>query len=100
MDLSDAAARRPEFAPLIASLFGRFRLRTSEGREIVISNRRARAVSAMVCASGGEPLDRESLSKILWAGRFSSQAKASLRQCLFDLSRQLADYRGPTPPSI
>lgn len=94
MDLSDAAARRPEFAPLTASLFGRFRLRTSEGREIVISNRRARGLLAMVCISGGEPLDRDYLSKLFWAGRFPSHAKASLRQCLFDLGRQLADYRG------
>jgi len=94
IELSAATTGRSDLAPLTASLFGRFRLRTNDGREIVVSNRRARALLTMVCVCGEDPIDREYLSGILWTGRFASQAKASLRQCLFELGRQLADYGG------
>jgi TolB-like protein len=81
-DLGDAACR--------ASVFGRFRLCRADGSEIVIANRRARVVLAMLCAQAGEPIDRNLLSKLLWPGRFEAHAKASLRQCLLDLSKLLA----------
>jgi len=70
-----------------ASLFGRFELRSPDGTEIVISNRRVRALLAMLCLVPGEPLEREYLSKLLWPGRFEAHAKASLRQCLVDLGK-------------
>ena len=92
----EATAPRPDPPPLSASLFGRFRLRTSDGREIVVSNRRARGLFTILCVSGEDPIEREYLSRLLWAGRFPSQAKASLRQCLFELGRQLPDYCGDT----
>jgi hypothetical protein len=73
-----------------ATLFGRFELRASDGSEVVISNRRARAVLAMLCLAKGETIDREFLSKLLWPGRFEAHAKASLRQCLLELGKLLA----------
>ncbi len=72
-----------------ASLFGRFQLLASDGSEIVISNRRARALLAMLCLARDEAIDRDFLSKLLWPGRFEAHAKASLRQCLFDLGKLL-----------
>jgi TolB-like protein len=73
----------------LASLFGRFQLRASDGSEIVLSNRRVRALLAMLCLAPDEPIERDYLSKLLWPGRFEAHAKASLRQCLLDLGKLL-----------
>jgi TolB-like protein len=73
-----------------ASLFGRFQMTASDGSEIVISNKRARTILAILLLNPGEPIDRDYLSKLLWPGRFEAQARASLRQCLLDLSKLLA----------
>jgi TolB-like protein len=71
------------------SLFGAFRLTTEIDGEIPISNRRAKALLAVLCLNGSEPVEREQLSKLLWPGRFESHARASLRQCLLDLGKLL-----------
>lgn len=73
-----------------AALFGQFQLAAQDGTEILISNRRARALLAMLCLAPDEPIDRDHLSKLLWPGRFEAQARASLRQCLLDLGKVLA----------
>ena len=83
-------APRQDSRVAFASLFGCFRLRAPDGSEVVISNRRARALLAMLCLAKGEAIDREFLSKLLWAGRFEAHAKASLRQCLLELGKVLA----------
>lgn len=70
-------------------MFGVFTLATSAGAEIVISNRRARALLAMLCLAPGEALERDYVSKLLWPGRFPEQARASLRQCLLSLDKLL-----------
>jgi TolB-like protein/DNA-binding SARP family transcriptional activator len=72
---------------LRASLFGAFHLAAPCGGEIVISNRRAKTMLAMLCLAPDQPIDREYLSKLLWPGRFEAQARASLRQCLLELSK-------------
>ena len=76
-----------------AHLFGPFQLVAPDGTEIIISNRRARALLAMLCLAPDEPIDRDHLSKLLWPGRFEAQARASLRQCLLDLGKLLAASR-------
>lgn len=76
-------------APLRVSLFGEFKAFAPDGSEIQLSNRRARAILAMLCLTPGEALDRELVSRLLWPGRFKAQARASLRQCLHELNRQL-----------
>ncbi|WP_173204667.1 hypothetical protein [Sphingopyxis sp. BSNA05] len=73
-----------------AALFGPFQLIMKDGAEVLISNRRARAMLAMLCLAPDEPIDRDHLSRLLWPGRFEAQAKASLRQCLSDLGKLLA----------
>jgi len=75
-----------------AALLGRFQLRASDGSEVVISNRRVRAVLAMLCVAPNEPIEREYLSKLLWPGRFEAHAKASLRQCLLELGKALGPF--------
>lgn len=72
---------------LRASLFGGFQLYAPDGSAIGISNRRARAILAMLCLAPDETLDRNYLSKLLWPGRFEAQARASLRQCLLDMGK-------------
>ncbi len=74
----------------LATLFGAFQLTAHNGTKIPISNRRARALLAMLCLAPDEPIDRDYLSKLLWPGRFEAQARASLRQCLLDLGKVLA----------
>jgi TolB-like protein/cytochrome c-type biogenesis protein CcmH/NrfG len=77
--------------PLRVSLFGRFQLTDADGQAIVISGKRAQAVLAILCLAPGQTFEREQLSQLLWRGRFRAQARASLRQTLLDLRKQLAD---------
>ena len=67
-----------------ATLFGGFHFRNADGCEIAISNKRARAVLAILCLEAGEAIDRDHLSKLLWPGRFEAHARASLRQSLLE----------------
>ena len=94
----DAAAG--ELAPfrqdaLSVSVFGAPRLQSSNGGEIFLSNRRARSLLAMLCIAPDNRMERELASKLLWPGRFSAQARASLRQCLLNLDKALAGTAGP-----
>lgn len=82
-------ALRPKHSSAHASLFGEFKLKKADATEIPISNRRARALLALLCLNGDQPIEREQVSKLLWPGRFKSHARASLRQCLLDLGKLL-----------
>jgi TolB-like protein len=75
-----------------ASVFGPFQLRAPDHHEISITNRRARALLAILCLVGDEVIERDFLSKLLWPGRFEAHARASLRQCLLDLGKLLAPH--------
>ena len=88
--MSRVVQREPIKAACRASVFGSFQLQRPDGTEIMIANRRARIVLAMLCANAGQPVNREILSKLLWPGRFEAHAKASLRQCLLDLGKLLS----------
>ncbi|MGX7927147.1 hypothetical protein ACWPMX_11325 [Tsuneonella sp. HG094] len=88
-----AEAFRQAQGSCFASLFGRFQVSAADGREIAITNRRARTLLGMLCLARGEVLDRDFLSKLLWPGRFEAHAKASLRQCLLELGKVLAPFR-------
>ena len=79
---------------VLATLFGRFELRSSDGSEVVISNRRVRAVLAMLCLDPNRPIERDYLSNLLWPGRFEAHARASLRQCLLELGKALGPMGG------
>ncbi len=72
-----------------AKLFGSFRLSGADGQTIGLPNRRARAILGLLCTDPDQPLERDQLCGLLWPGRFQAHAKASLRQCLFELGKQL-----------
>lgn len=76
---------------LKANVFGDFRIYTSDDDEIVLSNRRAVLLMAMLCLEPNHSIERETLARLLWADRFLPQAKASLRQCLLELKRKLEE---------
>jgi TolB-like protein/Tfp pilus assembly protein PilF len=78
-------------APLQVALFGRFRVTGPDGREIALNGKRAQALLAILCLTPGESVEREQLSQLLWRGKFRAQARASLRQTLLDVKRQLAE---------
>lgn len=87
--MGNAGARYPVQPAAYASLFGTFQLRIADNSEIAITNRRARALLAILCLAGNEAIERDFLSKLLWPGRFEAHARASLRQCLLDLGKLL-----------
>ena len=72
------------------SLFGPVELWAPDNTEIVIANRRAGALLAILALEADQPVTREHLSALLWPGRFAAQARASLRQCLLELGKLLA----------
>lgn len=78
---------------LRATLFGTFRLELPDGDELEITGKRARAVLAILCLAPGVAVERGRLCELLWQGRFQAQARASLRQTLLGLKKQLAPVR-------
>lgn len=78
-------------AHLRAIVFGEFRLETADGAVLPLHNRRAALILAILCLQPKYSMEREALARLLWPDRFIAQAKASLRQCLHDLQRQLRE---------
>lgn len=80
-------------ASLRVTLFGNFALCAPDGTEITLTIKRARALLAILCLTPGVPVERERLCELLWRGRFRAQARASLRQTLLGLKKQLTPFR-------
>ncbi|MEM7702407.1 MAG: tetratricopeptide repeat protein [Pseudomonadota bacterium] len=72
-----------------ATLFGEFKIEALDGDSVVLTNRRASLLLAILCIEPGHSMDREALARLLWADRFLPQARASLRQCLLELKNKL-----------
>ena len=70
-------------------LFGRFQLLAPDGTEIAIIGKRPQALMALLCVNPGVAIDRDHLSELLWPGKFRAHARASLRQILLGLKKQL-----------
>lgn len=85
--------RRVAYAALRATLFGAFKLTTADGEEIAITGKRARGLLAILCLEPGVAVDRDRLCELLWRGKFQAQARASLRQTLLGLKKQLTPIR-------
>ncbi|MGB6228618.1 MAG: hypothetical protein WBF53_00640 [Litorimonas sp.] len=71
------------------SVLDGFELTWPDGQTVEISNRRGRAIFGMLCLTPKPSLQRETVCKLIWPGRFKPQARASLRQCLHELNREL-----------
>ena len=76
----------------VLGLIGGFKLSTADGAPVEISNRRARGLLAYVHLAPDQTAVREKLGGLLWSDRAESQARASLRQCLFDLRDTLSAF--------
>lgn len=88
-------AERKVATPVTMTLdvFGEFRIRTSLDEPVSIGSRRANMLLAILCLAPDNKIERETLAHLLWPDRFTPQAKASLRQCLLELKRKLAEHR-------
>jgi TolB-like protein len=75
-------------------LLGGFQLWASDGEPISLTSRRARCLLAVVCLEGDTGVPRDRLCGLLWSDRAEDQARASLRQCLFELKAALGDLSG------
>jgi TolB-like protein/DNA-binding winged helix-turn-helix (wHTH) protein len=70
-----------------ATLFGNFDISGKDRNSINITDKRAKAILALLCLSPQHMMDRTTLTELLWPGRFPAQAKSSLRQCILKLSK-------------
>jgi DNA-binding SARP family transcriptional activator len=71
-------------------LMGEFRLTDTRGHAVPIVSRRARCILAYLALIPGHSAPRERLCGLLWSDRGESQARASLRQCLAELTEATA----------
>jgi hypothetical protein len=89
--------------PVRAFLVGAFKLTTPDGEEVAVSNRRARALLAMLCLAPDEPIDRDHLSKLLWpGGQGFDQVSRPLENLRLKIEAQLRydlERTYPTPSS-
>ena len=65
--------------------WGEFALVDGTGRNLSPRGRKARAILAWLAAHPDMPVSRERLAGLLWSDRGEEQARASLRQCLYEL---------------
>jgi DNA-binding SARP family transcriptional activator/TolB-like protein len=79
--------------PRRATLLGAFRLTAHAGTNLTPRARKTRALLAYLLLTPG-PVPRERLAALLWGDRGEEQAKASLRQALYEL-RDLATGADP-----
>jgi DNA-binding SARP family transcriptional activator/predicted ATPase len=75
--------------PLRIALLGGFELHTGSGEPISLPSRNAKALLAYLAMSNGRAQARDKLATVVWGGKGSEQARASLRQTLSQLRRVL-----------
>lgn len=73
------------------TLLGGFRLETGEGREILVTARKAQGVLAVISLAGSGGMARDRLAEMFWGELPSERARHSLRQLLSGLRRD-ADF--------
>ncbi|HSS64972.1 MAG TPA: tetratricopeptide repeat protein [Gammaproteobacteria bacterium] len=73
------------------SIFGTFRVADESGNEIPIKSRKSKALLAYLALPPGKPRSRERIMALLWSDRGDQQARASLRQALSGLRKDLGD---------
>lgn len=71
-------------------LFGSPSLTTPTGDLIPIRSRKGVGLLASLALAEGEPIGRDQLCDLLWSDRQTTQARASLRQLLVDIRRDLS----------
>lgn len=74
---------------VVLSVVGNFRLTDPEGREIRVTEKKARVLLVMLATARDKRRSREWLKSRLWERSFETQASNSLRQCLHVLRKAL-----------
>jgi len=69
----------------VLDLIGAFRLRAPDGTDLTSLGRKARGLLAYLALNPGSAVSRDRLMALLWSERGEEQARASLRQCLYEL---------------
>ncbi len=69
--------------------FGPPRFETAAGDSIAVRSRKGVGLLACLALAGGKPVGRDQICALLWSDRQTAQARASLRQLLFDLRRDI-----------
>lgn len=73
------------------ALFGEFSAAGADGTEIAIKSKKAKALLAYLALSPKKSRSREEIIALLWSDRGEAQARASLRQVLVGLRRDLGE---------
>ncbi len=71
------------------TIFGRFSAAGADGADIPLKSQRARALLAYLALPPGKVRSREEIMALLWSERGEAQARASLRQVLTGLRKDL-----------
>jgi TolB-like protein/DNA-binding SARP family transcriptional activator len=70
-------------------VLGGLEIRTADDRDVALPGKKLRALVACLALPPGTPWSRERLTALLWGDRDEEQARASLRQTLAELRRQI-----------
>ena len=73
------------------SLFGPFSLTDSGGKEVPIASKKAKALLAYLAQTPGKPRSREEILALLWSDREEVQGRASLRQVLTGVRKDVGE---------
>lgn len=73
-------------------LFGQMQAEDATGRSVLPRSRKSRAVLAIVALAAPSPILRSRLAGLLWSQRGREQARASLRQSLHELQKELGSH--------
>lgn len=84
MNVAERVKKGDSATRLVVRCLGRFRLDDQSGNQLQLRTRKARALLAAL-AVGGRPMSRDVLADLLWSDRGEAQARASLRQTIFEL---------------
>lgn len=76
------------------TIFGRFSLVGTDGTQIPLNSKKAKALLAYLALSPDFTRSREEIMALLWSDRSDGQARASLRQMLFGLKKSLIHETG------
>jgi DNA-binding SARP family transcriptional activator len=79
---------------------GALRLSDAAGRDVAPGHRKLLALLAYVGRRAPRAVTREDLAALMWGERPEENARASLRQALFQLKRVLGDVLDVTPESV
>ena len=75
----------------VVRCLGAFRLEDASGNVVHIRTRKARALLAVLAASG-RTMSRDAIADLLWSDRGPAQARGSLRQSIFELQHVCAGF--------